>query len=112
MATVLEAHLNSILSTSASIESLSFNDIPTPFIASHHQSGVDSLIRDPLPHERGLFTVQQKENIAPNGESDSRVVRTRQDKPGLGPLLMPKYSAGGNVEADVFLKSADTLLDV
>ena len=112
MATSLDSHFDSILSTSASIESLSFSDMPTHFIASHHQSGVDNLIRDPLPHERGLFTVQQKENVAPNGEGDPKVIRARQGKPGVSPLLMAKYSAGGNVEADVFLRSADTLLDV
>ena len=118
MTTSLQPHLDSISSTSASISSLSFNTIPTHFISSLlHQSGVDNLIRDPHPHERGLFTVQppkQKENINPlNGPTtDSKVLRTRQEKQSVSPLLLAKYSAGGNVEADVFLKSADSLLQV
>jgi hypothetical protein len=115
MTTALQPHLESISSTSASIAALSFDTIPTHFINSLlHQSGVDNLIRDPHPHERGLFTVQpprQKENI-PLNESESRVLRTRQDRPGVGPLLLAKYSAGGNMDADVFLHTADRLLDV
>jgi hypothetical protein len=114
MTTALQLHLDSILSTSESISSLAFNQIPTHFINSLlHQSGVDNLIRDPHAHERGLFTVRHdKENIPINGESESKVQRTRQDKPGVSPLLVAKYSSGGNVEADVFLKSAEKLLHV
>jgi hypothetical protein len=116
MTTLLQPHLDSISSISSSIASLPFNTIPTHFISSVlYQSGVDNLIRDPHPHERGLFTVrpqQQKERIPLNGDSDSKVLRTRQEKPSVRPLLLAKYSAGGNVEADVFLKSADSLLTV
>lgn len=74
---------------------------------------MDCLIRDPHPHERGLFIVRppQKENIPINGDSE-KVVRTRQERPGVKNLLTAKYSAGGNVEADVFLKSADSLLHI
>lgn len=114
MTTSLEPHLASILSSSASIESLPFNTIPTHFINSLlHQSGVDNLIRDPHPHERGLFTVKpaQKENI-PLNEDENRVLRTRMERPGVSPLLMGKYSTGGNVEADVFLHSAKKLLEI
>jgi len=117
MATALEAHLDSILLTASSIASLSFTEIPTHFITSLLQPGVDNLIRDPHPHERGLFTVRQtserKENpLTLNGESPARVLRTRQEKNGIRPLLLPKYSGGGNVDADVFLKSASRLLDI
>lgn len=116
MTTSLQPYLDSISSSSSSIASLPFDAIPTYFISSLlHQSGVDNLIRDPHPHERGLFTVrpqQQKERIQLNGDSDSKVLRTRQEKPSVSPLLLAKYSAGGNVEADVFLKSADSLLTV
>ena len=117
MATALQAHLDSILQTATSIASLSFSDIPTHFIASLHQPGVDNLIRDPHPHERGLFTVRQpserKENpLTLDGESPARILRTRQEKNEIRPLLLPKYSGGGNVEADVFLKSASTLLNI
>ena len=115
MSTALQPHLDSILSTSTSIASLPFNQIPTHFINSLlHQSGVDNLIRDPHPHERGLFTVrqQEKENIPINGQGDSKVQRTRQERHGVSPLLLAKYSSGGNVEADVFLKSAEKLLQV
>jgi hypothetical protein len=116
MATSLQSHLDSIQLTSSSIESLPFNTIPTHFISSLlNQSGVDNLIRDPHPHERGLFTVrppQEKENIPLEGESETKVLRTRQDRTGVSPLLLARYSAGGNVEADVFLKSADKLLEV
>ena len=117
MTTPLQPHLESISNSCSSIASLPFNTIPTHFISSLlHQSGVDNLIRDPHPHERGLFTVQpsrQKENIPTlNGDSESKVLRTRQEKPGVSPLLLAKYSAGGNVEADVFLKSADSLLKI
>jgi hypothetical protein len=114
--TSLQPHLESIQATSSSIAALPFNTIPTHFISSLlHQSGVDSLIRDPHPHERGLFSVkppQQKENIPLNGENEVKVLRTRQDKTGVSPLLLARYSAGGNVEADIFLKSADKLLEV
>jgi hypothetical protein len=116
MATGLQAHIESISSTNASIASLSFNTIPTHFVSAVlHQSGVDNLIRDPHPHERGLFTVkptQQNENISVTGDSDSRVLRTKQEKHGVAPLLMAKYSAGGNIEADVVLKSARQLLTI
>ena len=116
MTTSLQPHLDSISSTSSSIAALAFNTIPTHFISSLlHQSGVDNLIRDPHPHERGLFTVRpprEKENIPLNGDSDSKVLRTRSEKPGITPLLLAKYSAGGNVEADVFLNSVNRLLEV
>jgi DASH complex subunit Spc34 len=116
MTTSLQRHLDSISSTSSSISSLPFNTIPTHFISSLlHQSGVDNLIRDPHPHERGLFSVRtprQKENIPINGDSESKVLRTRSEKPGISPLLLAKYSAGGNVEADVFLNSVDRLLEI
>ena len=114
MTTSLQPHLDSILSTSQSIASLPFNQIPTHFINSLlHQSGVDNLIRDPHPHERGLFTVRQdKENTPLNGDSESKVLRTRQEKPGVSPLLLAKFSSGGNVEADVFLKSIEKLLQI
>jgi DASH complex subunit Spc34 len=114
MTTTLEPHLSSILHSSTSIQSLPFNTIPTHFITSLlHQSGVDNLIRDPHPHERGLFTVKpvQKENI-PLTEDETRVLRTRTERPGVSPLLMAKYSAGGNVDADVFLHSARKLLEI
>jgi len=115
MTATLQPHLDSVVSSSTSIAALPFNTIPTHFIHSLlHQSGVDNLIRDPHPHERGLFTVkpaQQKENI-PLTEDDSRVLRTRTEKTGISPLLMAKYSAGGNVEADVFLHSAAKLLEI
>ena len=111
---MLQTHFESIASSANAIAALPFNTIPTHFISSMlHQSGVDNLIRDPHAHERGLFTVkQQKKNIPLNGDADSKVLRTRQEKPGVTPLLMAKYSAGGNVEADVFLKSADQLLQI
>src|SRR5271169_3572144 len=117
MTTSLQTHLDSISSSSASISSLPFNTIPTHFISSLlHQSGVDNLLRDPHPHERGLFTVKpphQKENIHPlNGDTETKVLRTRPEKQVVSPLLLAKYSAGGNVEADVFLRSADQLLQV
>jgi hypothetical protein len=117
MATALQPHLDSIAAISSSIASLPFNTIPTHFISSLlHQSGVENLLRDPRPHERGLFTVKsphQKENIPSlNGDSDSKVHRTRQEKPGITPLLMAKYSSGGNVEADIFVKSAEKLLEI
>jgi DASH complex subunit Spc34 len=117
MTTSLQPHLDSISSNSASISSLPFNTIPTHFISSLlHQSGVDNLLRDPHPHERGLFTVKpphQKENIHPlNGGTETKVLRTRPEKQVVSPLLLAKYSAGGNVEADVFLRSADQLLQV
>ena len=114
MTTTLDPHLTSIHHSSTSIQSLPFNTIPTHFITSLlHQSGVDNLIRDPHPHERGLFTVKpvQKENI-PLPEEESRVLRTRTERPGISPLLLAKYSAGGNVEADVFLLSARKLLEI
>ena len=116
MTSALQTHLDTISTTADSIYDLSFNTIPTHFITSLlHQSGVDNLIRDPHPHERGLFTVApplQKENIPLNGDTETKVLRTRQEKQSVSPLLLAKYSAGGNVEADVFLKSADRLLDV
>jgi DASH complex subunit Spc34 len=114
--TTLQPHLDSISSTSSSLAALPFNTIPTHFIVSLlHQSGVDNLIRDPHPHERGLFTVRppgrrEKENI-PLGE-ESKVVRTRTERERISPLLLPKYSSGANVEADVFLKTADSLLEI
>jgi hypothetical protein len=110
--TAIQSHLDSISSTSSSIASLPFNTIPTHFISSLlHQSGVDNLIRDPHPHERGLFTVappQKRDSI----QQESKVLRTRSEKPNVSPLLLAKYSSGGNVEADVFLKSADSLLQI
>jgi hypothetical protein len=114
MTTALQPQLDSILSTSTSIASLAFNQIPNQFInALLHQSGVDNLIRDPHPHERGLFTVRdEKENIPLNGDADSKVLRTRQDRPGVSPLLLAKFSSGGNVEADIFVKSAEKLLQI
>lgn len=118
MTTSLQPHLESISTSSSSIASLPFNTIPTHFISSLlHQSGVDNLLRDPHPHERGLFTVQpphhQKENIHPlTGDTETKVLRTRPERQVVSPLLMAKYSAGGNVEADVFLRSADQLLEV
>jgi hypothetical protein len=114
--TTLQPHLDSISSTSSSLTALPFNTIPTHFIASLlHQSGVDNLIRDPHPHERGLFTVRppgrrEKENI-PLGE-EGKVIRTRTERERISPLLLPKYSSGANVEADVFLKTADSLLAI
>jgi DASH complex subunit Spc34 len=114
--TTLQPHLDSISATSSSLATLPFNTIPTHFIASLlHQSGVDNLIRDPHPHERGLFTVRppgrrEKENI-PLGE-EGKVIRTRTERERVSPLLLPKYSSGANVEADVFLKTADSLLAI
>jgi hypothetical protein len=113
MTTAIHPHLDSISSISASIASLPFDTIPTHFISSLlHQSGVDNLIRDPHPHERGLFTVQPSRPKEPLLSTESKVLRTRSEKPGVSPLLLAKYSAGGNVEADVFLKSADSLLHI
>lgn len=114
MTTAIQPHLDSISSTSSSIASLPFNTIPTHFISSLlHQSGVDNLIRDPHPHERGLFTVQPPRPKDPI-PTESKVLRTRNEKQGgvVSPLLLAKYSAGGNVEADVFLKSANSLLEI
>jgi hypothetical protein len=114
--TTLQPHLDSISATSSALATLPFNTIPTHFIASLlHQSGVDNLIRDPHPHERGLFTVRppghrEKENI-PLGE-EGKVIRTRTERERISPLLLPKYSSGANVEADVFLKTADSLLAI
>jgi len=118
MTATLQPHLDSISNTASSISSLPFNTMPTQFIASLlHQSGVDNLIRDPHPHQRGLFTVKptntrQKENIPLGDVEGGNVIRTRTERERITPLLLPKYSSGGNVDADVFLKTADSLLEI
>jgi DASH complex subunit Spc34 len=113
MTTVLQPHLESISSTAETLSSLPFTSIPTTFVhAILDQSSIDALIRDPHPHERGLFTVRDPAVNPLSDPTEGKVHRAKQEKTSVSPLLLAKFSSGANIEAEVFLRSAKQLLQV